>query len=133
MKTIATGSPAGSLEVPFVAVAEVQELPAAVVVVVAAVLPLAERAGVLAVLQGKLSNYFYNNENILCSTRDLVLPVSRPAPASQLVPDAPHPLNRRHTVYSTVVHILQTGDNSLSDCHITPPHLVPAVTRGRRC
>ena len=102
MKTIATGPPTGSLEVPLVAVSEVQELPAAVVVVVAAILPLAERAGVLAVLQGKLSNYFYNNENILCCTRDLVLPVSRPAPASQLVPDAPHPLNRRHTVYSTV-------------------------------
>ena len=58
MKTIATGPPTGSLEVPLVAVAEVQELPAAVVVVVAAVLPLAERAGVLAVLQGKLSNPF---------------------------------------------------------------------------
>ena len=112
MKTIATGSPAGSLEVPFVAVSEVQELPAAVVVVVAAVLPLAERAGVLAVLQGKLSNYFYNNENILCCTRDLVLPVSRPAPASQLVPDAPHPLNRGHTVYSTVYRTVYSKEYS---------------------
>ena len=73
MKTIATGSPAGSLEVPFVAVSEVQELPAAVVVVVAAVLPLAERAGVLAVLQG-----------------EVVVLVSRATPAPPLVPGAPH-------------------------------------------